>query len=96
MSLLTRTMRSTRGTPEESCRRNCGKNGEACPASAHASKFRVVVELKQGIRALSLGAGVLALAGYGFVATFQPDPNFGRVFVASGERNIRLGLRFSF
>ena len=29
-----------------------------------------------------VGAGVLAL--YGFVATFQPDPNFGRILAAYG------------
>jgi small multidrug resistance family-3 protein len=42
----------------------------------------------QGVREdrglLFVGAGVLALAGYGFVATFQPDPNFGRVLAAYG------------
>jgi small multidrug resistance family-3 protein len=31
-----------------------------------------------------IGAGVLALGAYGFVATFQPDPNFGRVLAAYG------------
>jgi len=31
-----------------------------------------------------VGAGVVALAGYGFVATFQPDPNFGRILAAYG------------
>lgn len=31
-----------------------------------------------------IGVGVVALAGYGFVATFQPDPNFGRVLAAYG------------
>lgn len=31
-----------------------------------------------------VGAGVLALGGYGFVATFQPDPHFGRVLAAYG------------
>ena len=30
------------------------------------------------------GVGIVALAGYGFVATFQPDPNFGRVLAAYG------------
>lgn len=30
------------------------------------------------------GLGVLALAGYGFVAAFQPDANFGRVLAAYG------------
>ena len=29
-------------------------------------------------------AGGLALAGYGFVATLQPDPNFGRILAAYG------------
>ncbi|WUE13178.1 YnfA family protein [Nonomuraea sp. NBC_00507] len=33
---------------------------------------------------LWIGAGILALAAYGFVATFQPDPNFGRVLAAYG------------
>ncbi|TMR15812.1 YnfA family protein [Nonomuraea turkmeniaca] len=33
---------------------------------------------------LWIGAGMLALAAYGFVATFQPDPNFGRVLAAYG------------
>lgn len=28
--------------------------------------------------------GVLALGGYGFVATFQPDPHFGRILAAYG------------
>lgn len=32
-----------------------------------------------------IGAGVLALGAYGFVATFQPDPNFGRVLAAYGR-----------
>jgi small multidrug resistance family-3 protein len=31
-----------------------------------------------------VGAGIAALAGYGFVATFQPDPHFGRVLSAYG------------
>jgi small multidrug resistance family-3 protein len=29
-------------------------------------------------------AGVLSLGCYGFVATFQPDPNFGRILAAYG------------
>jgi small multidrug resistance family-3 protein len=33
---------------------------------------------------LLAAAGVLALAGYGFVATLQPDPHFGRVLAAYG------------
>jgi small multidrug resistance family-3 protein len=28
--------------------------------------------------------GVLALSAYGFVATFQPDPHFGRILAAYG------------
>ena len=31
-----------------------------------------------------VGAGVVALGLYGFVATFQPDPNFGRILAAYG------------
>jgi small multidrug resistance family-3 protein len=31
-----------------------------------------------------IGFGILALAAYGFVATFQPDPHFGRVLAAYG------------
>jgi small multidrug resistance family-3 protein len=42
----------------------------------------------QGVREhrglLFIGAGVLALGAYGFVATLQPDPNFGRILAAYG------------
>ncbi len=42
----------------------------------------------QGVREhrgiLWIGAGIAALAGYGFVATFQDDPNFGRILAAYG------------
>jgi small multidrug resistance family-3 protein len=31
-----------------------------------------------------IAAGVIALGVYGFVATFQPDPNFGRILAAYG------------
>ena len=31
-----------------------------------------------------IGLGVLALGIYGFVATFQTDPNFGRILAAYG------------
>ena len=31
-----------------------------------------------------LGAGILALAAYGFIATLQPDPHFGRILAAYG------------
>ncbi|MGN9802253.1 YnfA family protein [Micromonospora sp. L32] len=33
---------------------------------------------------LRIAAGVIALGLYGFVATFQPDPNFGRILAAYG------------
>lgn len=33
---------------------------------------------------LWIAAGVLALGAYGFVATFQPDPDFGRILAAYG------------
>jgi small multidrug resistance family-3 protein len=42
----------------------------------------------QGVRehrgAAFVGAGVIALAGYGFVATLQDDANFGRILAAYG------------
>lgn len=42
----------------------------------------------QGVREhrgwLWIGAGVMALGVYGFVATLQPDANFGRVLAAYG------------
>jgi len=31
-----------------------------------------------------IGLGIMALALYGFVATFQPDPHFGRILAAYG------------
>jgi small multidrug resistance family-3 protein len=31
-----------------------------------------------------VGAGLVALGIYGFVATLQPDPNFGRILAAYG------------
>lgn len=33
---------------------------------------------------LWIAAGVLALGAYGFAATFQPDPHFGRILAAYG------------
>ncbi len=42
----------------------------------------------QGVRenrgVLFVGAGVLALGAYGFIATLQPDTHFGRVLAAYG------------
>lgn len=42
----------------------------------------------QGVREdrgwLFVAAGILALAGYGFIATLQPSPHFGRVLAAYG------------
>jgi len=42
----------------------------------------------QGVRehrgAIWVGAGVAALGAYGFVATLQEDPNFGRILAAYG------------
>lgn len=42
----------------------------------------------QGVRAqrglVWIGAGILALALYGFVATFQTDAHFGRILAAYG------------
>lgn len=42
----------------------------------------------QGVREnrglLWIGAGILALGAYGFVATLQPDAHFGRILAAYG------------
>jgi small multidrug resistance family-3 protein len=42
----------------------------------------------QGVREhrgiLWIGAGIVALGAYGFVATLQPDPSFGRILAAYG------------
>jgi small multidrug resistance family-3 protein len=42
----------------------------------------------QGVREhrgwIWVGAGILALGAYGFVATFQTDPHFGRILAAYG------------
>jgi small multidrug resistance family-3 protein len=42
----------------------------------------------QGVRehrgAAWIGAGIVALGAYGFIATSQPDPNFGRILAAYG------------
>jgi small multidrug resistance family-3 protein len=42
----------------------------------------------QGVRehrgAAWIGAGIVALGAYGFIATLQPDPNFGRILAAYG------------
>jgi Uncharacterised BCR, YnfA/UPF0060 family len=42
----------------------------------------------QGVREhrglVFVGAGILALGLYGFAATFQPDPHFGRILAAYG------------
>jgi len=42
----------------------------------------------QGVREhrgwLWIGLGVVALGAYGFVATLQPDPHFGRIMAAYG------------
>ena len=33
---------------------------------------------------LWIAGGIVALGAYGFVATFQPNPNFGRILAAYG------------
>ena len=40
--------------------------------------------VREGRGLVWTGAGVLALAGYGFVATLQPEASFGRVLAAYG------------
>ena len=40
--------------------------------------------VREGRSWLWAGLGVLALGAYGFVATLQPDPHFGRILAAYG------------
>lgn len=40
--------------------------------------------VREGRSWLWAGLGVIALGLYGFVATFQADPNFGRILAAYG------------
>jgi small multidrug resistance family-3 protein len=40
------------------------------------------VREKRGL--IYIGAGVIALGLYGFIATFQPSPHFGRILAAYG------------
>ena len=44
--------------------------------------------VRQGVREhrgwIWVGAGIAALGAYGFVATLQPDANFGRILAAYG------------
>ena len=40
------------------------------------------VREKRGL--VFVGAGVIALGLYGFIATFQPSPHFGRILAAYG------------
>jgi small multidrug resistance family-3 protein len=42
-----------------------------------------------------IAAGVVALGAYGFVATLQPDPNFGRILAAYGGIFVAGSLAWS-
>jgi small multidrug resistance family-3 protein len=46
--------------------------------------YLVWIGVREHKGVLFAGAGVIALGAYGFVATLQPDPNFGRVLAAYG------------
>jgi hypothetical protein len=53
--------------------------------SSDAGTVSALAGLARGRRApgaLFISAGVLTLGAYGFVATFQPDPHFGRILAA--------------
>ena len=57
----------------------------------------------QGVRehrgAIWIGAGVIALGIYGFVATLQPDANFGRILglgTLYSPRIIQFSLRYQY
>ncbi|GAA2724293.1 YnfA family protein [Cellulomonas aerilata] len=53
----------------------------------------------QGVRehrgALWVGAGVVALGAYGFVATLQPDAHFGRILAAYGGVFVAASLAWA-
>ena len=53
----------------------------------------------QGVREhrgwIWIGTGVIALGLYGFVATLQPDPNFGRILAAYGGVFVAGSLAWS-
>jgi small multidrug resistance family-3 protein len=53
----------------------------------------------QGVREhrglLWIGAGVIALGAYGFVATLQPDAHFGRILAAYGGVFVAASLAWS-
>ena len=42
-----------------------------------------------------IAAGVVALGAYGFAASFQPDPNFGRILAAYGGVFVAGSLTWS-
>ena len=53
----------------------------------------------QGVReqrgVVFIGLGIVALAAYGFVATFQADPHFGRILAAYGGIFVAGSLAWS-
>ena len=68
--------------------------GHVCPALRRAVRRRCrsrdrwrldgLASVREHRGAAWIGAGIAALAAYGFVATFQDDPNFGRILAAYG------------
>ncbi|MFN0029614.1 MAG: YnfA family protein [Acidimicrobiales bacterium] len=44
---------------------------------------------------LWVGTGIVALGAYGFVATYQPDANFGRILAAYGGVFVAGSLLFA-
>jgi small multidrug resistance family-3 protein len=57
----------------------------ALAALAEIGGAWMVWQAVRGHRGLAwVGAGIAGLAAYGFVATFQDDPHFGRILAAYG------------
>ena len=64
------------------------RDGSCCLSSRRWRRVGGAWLLWQGVREhrgwLWIGLGVVALGAYGFVATLQPDANFGRILAAYG------------
>ena len=58
------------------------RDGLQAVDEAGAARRERTERLRRGL--VWVGAGFVALGLYGLVATFQPDPNFGRVLAAYG------------
>lgn len=56
----------------------------ACPVFEIGGAWLVWQGIREHKGWLWIGLGVIALGAYGFIATLQPDANFGRILAAYG------------